>query len=219
MKTLLILMLGLVLSTELLQAQDNEHYVTAISGLRMRSGPSLSDAKIRTLPFESIVSIIGAREGDYFEVDKIEGRMVPIRYIEEGKNIEGYVFDGFLADENPKKHEKITEEVLLIRQRTEAEWEAISQQVSEQDMAEIGSDAGFYASEGTHVINQREGLNVVNSEARFFLFEGSNGKKYFFDSDKHGGAMIIFFRPDKAPVLTDFMSIMVKPESLDYFDK
>lgn len=211
------MLLALMFSTEVLSAQDKKHYVTALSGLRMRDSPSLNATKLVTIPFGAVVFVTGKGEGEHLEIEHIYGMMSPVRYSKDGKTYKGYVFDGFLADEDPSNYQVMDKEMLLIRQRTEAEWEAIRQEVSDQDMAEIGSDAAFYASEGSHVLNQHEELKIVDSEARFFLFKQSNGKKYFYDATKYGPELIVMFQPNKAPKVTSFLSIAGNEKLLDYF--
>jgi len=72
---------------------NKKMYVNASSGLRVRSTPGMEGERIGVLENNTEVNIIKAND-DWISLDGVEGRWVYIN-----SPIEGWIFNGYLAEE------------------------------------------------------------------------------------------------------------------------
>lgn len=72
-------------------------YVTANSGLSLRSGSNLNSNKILTLPYGSEVTFISSPKDTDMVVSGVQGKMLKISY----QGAQGYAFDGYLSSLAP----------------------------------------------------------------------------------------------------------------------
>lgn len=66
--------------------------VTAESGLKMRSTPSLDGKLIQVIPFGEAVTVVNSNSENEEQIEWIAGNWIEVEY----DGISGYVFDGFL---------------------------------------------------------------------------------------------------------------------------
>ncbi len=73
------------------------YYVTASSGLSLRSGTNLKSKKILTLPYGAEIKFIDAPKNTQMEVAGITGEMIEVSY----QGAQGFVFNGYVSSLAP----------------------------------------------------------------------------------------------------------------------
>jgi hypothetical protein len=152
-------------------------FVAAKSGLKLRETASLTGKPLLTAPQGASVVWISTDYQKSVEVEGTQGYMAKVKF--NGKT--GYMFDGYLSNNSPLAPLVIKKPVVIIKDTDEMQLAEMKGTANSADLAEAGSDIGFYQMAATDELKKHK-IPFTNTNLRFIQFVKADGTTELIDT-------------------------------------
>lgn len=191
-------------------------YVTAVSGLRLRSAPTLDAPVTATIPYGTAVELQPATSDEPFfaTVEDFEGQML---YAKAGDQL-GYMFSGFLSARPVAEAEVITTKMAVVQHPNTLEYAASAYNSSPINFNASIDDLAYYFSETvTALENAKVPFKVL--DANLLEFRTAAGKKFVVNCEARGGNILIIFDGVNAPTIHSLLDLQSDTSILNKLKK
>ena len=170
-------------------------YVTALSGLRLRSAPSLDAPVTATIPYGTAVELLPYPGiPPTVTVEGFEGEML---FVKTGNSM-GYMFSGMLCSRPVHEIQVITSKMAVLQYPDSLLNAAVEYAHSPTDYNSMIDDLAYYASEAYTKLEESK-VPYLTTEARLLEFRTGDGKKFMVNCEARGGDLLILFDGKNAP--------------------
>jgi hypothetical protein len=152
-------------------------YVIAKSGLKLRDAANLNAKALATIAYGAKVQWLSTDYKKKVKVENTEGYMAKVKA--DGK--EGFMFDGFLAVNSPLAPLVISKPMAIIKDPDELQTSEMVGTMKPEDLAEVGSDIGYYAMIAGDVLKKYK-ISYQSTQMRFIQFVKKDGSKELIDT-------------------------------------
>lgn len=159
------------------EAAKPDLYVIAKSGLKLRDAANLNAKALATVAYGAKVQWLSTDYKKKVKVENTEGYMAKVKA--DGK--EGFMFDGFLAVNSPLAPLVISKPMVIIKDPDELQTSEMVGTMKPEDLAEVGSDIGYYAMIAGDVLKKYK-IPYQSTQMRFIQFVKKDGSKELIDT-------------------------------------
>jgi hypothetical protein len=186
-------------------------YVTALSGLRLRSAPALDAPVTATIPYGTAVEVQPFPGiSPTVTVEGFEGEML---YVKTGNSM-GYMFSGMLCTRPVNEIQVITRKMVVLQHPDSILNAGDEYSMSPMEYNSMIDDIGYYGGEAYNTLENSK-VPFISTEAKLLEFRTAAGKKYIVNCEARGGDLMILFDGNNPPEIRIPMDLTSDPGLLN----